>query len=184
MVYTRCMGVFGSKGGRLPFSGNPEDRPLTEKQRRLAVAYAKTGNKTRAGMIAYNTKDPKHGYEMAQETLQKPHVAKHYRELMDEAGLSDAQLANEWADALSYGKGVDAKHKDYLKALELASKFKWNKINEAGGGNMFQINNLNVRDGKELKQGFSKLNEMRAKINRMRSKNPKTGVSGMKISGE
>lgn len=103
-------------------------KPISLKQKRFTQIYLKGGNGTEAASLAYGYKNRRVASERAVRNLKSPLVQNYMRELLDQAGLSDKDIADNLKKIVTAGVGEDslakAKPADALRALEMSSKLK------------------------------------------------------------
>lgn len=81
--------------------------PMTEKQKKLVKAVVKNGgNKTKAGMAVYETKNPANAQKMATKALKQPNVQQALEAEMKKQGITIKSSLNPIA------KGLKAKKRD------------------------------------------------------------------------
>ncbi len=111
-------------------------RKLTLKQRKFIKYYLESGNATASVMRAYNVRNKANAWAMTQQLLKTIDFV----ELLELAGVSDAQLGNKMKEGLNATKltkggatipDLELRHKYLVTALEAKHKIK-NKLEVTG----------------------------------------------------
>lgn len=98
--------------------------PVTPKEMAVVEEYFRCGSKKEAVRRVYNPqgKSPSLLANFTNAIFNRPQVQQEIMRHRQEADLEVKFVIDNVKDALNYGRGVNAKHSDWLKALELAAK--------------------------------------------------------------
>lgn len=114
--------------------GTPQRRDgkgLTQKQKNFAVQYLKNGGvATQAAVVAYPGIQLSTAATAGHKNIINPKVQNYMRELMDQAGLSDTEIATGLRTVMTAGLSkqslAKASPKDALQAARMASELRDN----------------------------------------------------------
>lgn len=136
---------------------------LTPKQEKIAQLTAQqiltTGetNQTRIGLEVFNTDNANSARVMAQQELHKPAVMERVRELLDNAGLSEAKTSENLAFIANL-RDVKFSGDQVLKANLAAAKFfNWEPDKKTIHARFDFKTRLNNLDFKDLKASLSEI---------------------------
>lgn len=100
----------------------------TLKQKKFAHEYLRTGQATKAAMIAYDVKSRQSAAFIGYQNLKKPIVVDYMKEIMDRHGLSDEQIAERLKKVIEAGTSEvalrEATPTQALKAIDMTMRVK------------------------------------------------------------
>lgn len=100
----------------------------TEKQKRQALEFIKTGNLTRSVMKHYNTDSPQVAYKIGRENLRNPVIKSFIETTLNKVGLTDIQVSDYLRKIIVGGLSQRAMRRvspaDSLRGIEMAFRLR------------------------------------------------------------
>lgn len=100
----------------------------TEKQKRQAKEFVKSGNITQSGLKAYKTTNPVVAYKLAKKNLSNPVVKSYIEKILNKGGLSDEEITKQLRTIIYTSTKKHSLQKvspsDGLKGIEMVLKLK------------------------------------------------------------